>query len=121
MPRGNSGGKRPGAGRPKGVQNAATLEIMAAAKAFAGDALKALHYVALHGKNESARVQAATAILDRGYGRPKQAMEHSGTIASGGVLAVPVTPDAAQWAATAAAQQSLLLSRQHEQHGTEEV
>ena len=73
------GGKRPGAGRPKGRKNAATLEIEAAAKALAGDALAALRQVAQKGKSESARVMAAGALLDRGYGRPRQSVEHSGS------------------------------------------
>jgi hypothetical protein len=30
------------------------------------------------GRNESARVAAAQAVLDRGWGRPVQALEHSG-------------------------------------------
>ncbi len=73
-----NGGPRPGSGRPKGRKNAATLEIEAAAKELAGDALAALKSVALKGKSESARVAAATALLDRGYGRPRQALEHTG-------------------------------------------
>jgi hypothetical protein len=104
------GGPRPGAGRPKGRKNAATLEIEAAAKAHANDALKALLHVAQKSQNDSARVAAATAILDRAYGRPRQALEHSGTIAGGGVLAVPVPVTSEQWAGAAKAQQSALLS-----------
>jgi hypothetical protein len=83
------GGARPGAGRPKGRKDAKTLEIEAAAKEFAGDALQALKTVALKGQSESARVAAATALLDRGYGRPRQAVEHSGE--SGGPVQIHVT------------------------------
>jgi hypothetical protein len=72
------GGVRPGAGRPKGQKDAKTLEIEAAAKRYAGDALKALLHVAKHGTSEGARVAAAVALLDRGYGKPRQAVEHSG-------------------------------------------
>jgi hypothetical protein len=74
------GGKRLGAGRPKGRKSAKTLEIEAAAKAFSGDALRALVAIARKGISESARVAAATALLDRGYGRPRQALEHSGAV-----------------------------------------
>lgn len=77
---GGRGGRRPGAGRPKGRKNAATLEIEAAAKEFAGDALAALKKVATKGRSEGARVAAATALLDRGYGRPRQSIEHSGSV-----------------------------------------
>lgn len=79
-------GKR---GRPKGKRNAHTIELEKKAQEFAGDALKALQHIALKGKSESARVSAATALLDRGYGRPKQAIEHSGE--DGGPLEVVVT------------------------------
>lgn len=72
------GGKRPGAGRPSGRKNAATLEIEAAAKEFTGDALAALKRVATKGKSETARVAAAVALLDRGHGRPRQSVEHTG-------------------------------------------
>ncbi len=72
------GGRRPGAGRPKGRKDAKTLEIEAAAKVYADDALKALAHVAMHGESEPARVSASVALLDRGYGKARQAVEHSG-------------------------------------------
>lgn len=65
-------------GRPPGSKSKTTLEIEAAVRAHAGDAIKALVAVATKGKREAARVAAATALLDRGYGRPKQSLEHSG-------------------------------------------
>ena len=34
-----------------------------------------LAHVAQHGESESARVSAACALLDRGHGRPTQAVE----------------------------------------------
>ncbi len=83
------GGRRPGAGRPKGRLDAKTIEIQDRAKAFAGDALKALVDVAKKSTNDSARVAAATALLDRGFGKAKQAVEHSGE--GGGPLLVTVT------------------------------
>lgn len=72
------GGKRQGAGRPPGRKDGKTLEIEAAAKEHADDALKALVTVAKNGESESARVTAATALLDRGYGKPRQSVEHTG-------------------------------------------
>lgn len=74
------GGKRPGAGRKRGGKNAATLEIEAAAKRYAGDALKALVHVAKQSESDSARVAAASALLDRAYGKPRQSLEHSGEL-----------------------------------------
>lgn len=79
MPR---GGKREGAGRPKGRRDTATIEQRATleelARSHTEAALGALFQIATHGESEAARVSAANAILDRGYGKPKQAMEHSG-------------------------------------------
>lgn len=72
------GGRRPGAGRPKGSKNAKTLEIEARARQHAGDALKALVTVATTSESDSARVAAANALLDRAYGRPKQVTKIEG-------------------------------------------
>lgn len=76
------GGKRPGAGRPKGVRDRATGEQRASledlARTHTEVALNALVAVASGGESESARVGAAVALLDRGYGRPRQAVELSG-------------------------------------------
>jgi hypothetical protein len=76
----------PRGGRPKGSKNKRTLEIEAEAKKHAGNALAALASIAERGESEAARVSAATALLDRGYGRPRQALEHSGT--DGGPIVV---------------------------------
>lgn len=83
------GGRRPGAGRPRGRLSAKTLEIQSAAKGYAAAALKALVDIAENGRSEPARVAAASALLDRGYGKPRQAVEHSGE--GGGPLRVTVT------------------------------
>lgn len=80
MPR---GGRRPGAGRPAGSQNKDTAASRAAlADLVAGHvetAIKTLSDIAQNGESESARVSAATAILDRAYGRPGQAVEITDT------------------------------------------
>jgi hypothetical protein len=41
-------------------------------------ALKALVTMATTGQTEAARISAATALLDRCYGRPPQAVQHAG-------------------------------------------
>lgn len=64
-----------GMGRPKGARNKATLEIEAKARLYCDDALAALHSICRQSESDSARVSAATALLDRGYGRPKQVLE----------------------------------------------
>lgn len=78
------GGKRPGAGRRQGSGNRATKEHKATlsdlARTHTAVALKALVTVATKGESESARVAAANALLDRAYGKPRQSVEHSGTV-----------------------------------------
>lgn len=77
------GGARKGAGRKKGSRSAATQEqqktLSELAKEHSPDALKALVSVMKRGKSDAARVAAANSILDRAYGKPVQAVEHSGT------------------------------------------
>lgn len=74
MPR---GGKRQGAGRPKGRKNNATIEQKASlselARSYVPDALESLAQVMRAGISEAARVSAAIALLDRAYGKPRQA------------------------------------------------
>jgi len=76
MPR---GGRRPGAGRPAGSQNKDTAASRAVlADLVAGHvetAIKTLSDIAQNGESEAARVSASTAILDRAFGRPGQAVE----------------------------------------------
>lgn len=70
------GGARPGAGRPKGSKDKATIEqrgtLAELARAHTDAALQTLVDVCMNGDSASARVTAATAILDRGYGKPAQ-------------------------------------------------
>ncbi|SDY68472.1 hypothetical protein SAMN05444004_102330 [Jannaschia faecimaris] len=72
------GGKRVGAGRPKGSRNKATTAQKTAlselARSHAESALQALAEVAAKGRSESARVTAACALLDRAFGRPGQSV-----------------------------------------------
>lgn len=72
------GGKREGAGRPAGAPNKATAEVMALAQQYTEDAVKELARLALHAESEQARVSAIKELLDRGYGKSKQALEHGG-------------------------------------------
>ena len=69
----NHGGRREGAGRPQGSSNRATKEqgarLSELARLHTEMALDTLVDIASNGKNENARIAAATAILDRGYGR----------------------------------------------------
>ena len=73
------GGKRGGAGRKPGKVSAAKRALMEMAKDHAEEALNVLagimHDVAAP---SAARVSAANAILDRGYGKPPQAITGAG-------------------------------------------
>jgi hypothetical protein len=62
-------------------------DIRSLARAHTKTALKVLAGI----MNEAAaphtaRVSAATALLDRGWGRPKQELEHSGSVDLNGIL-----------------------------------
>lgn len=73
------GGKRPGAGRKPGAVSKAKRELAEMAKEHAELALETLVEVARNkGEAAAARVSAATALLDRGFGRPFQAMQITG-------------------------------------------
>lgn len=75
------GGARPGAGRKPGQVSQAKREIAEMAKDHAAKALQVLIDVANNSKvAPAARVSAATAILDRGYGKPRQAVELDGAV-----------------------------------------
>lgn len=76
------GGKRPGAGRKPGSKDKATAEQSATlselAREHTGTALQVLVQVAKASESDAARVSAANAILDRGYGKPAQHTELTG-------------------------------------------
>jgi len=71
-------GRAAGVGRQKGTPNKATAEIRDAARAYTHEALEVLAHVMRHGTTETARVAAADKLLDRAYGRPAQALRHTG-------------------------------------------
>lgn len=73
------GGSRTGSGRKPGSapkaephQKAALADL---AQHHTESAICALVEVATNGRSEAARVTAATALLDRAYGRPPQALD----------------------------------------------
>ena len=76
------GGFREGAGRPSGSTNKSSPEqsqrLSELAKDYTHDALLTLVDVAKNGRSDAARVSAANALLDRGYGKPavKEEIEH---------------------------------------------
>ena len=78
------GGKRPGAGRKPGQRTKAKIELMEAAKVYTAEALETLAHVMRSGDSEAARVAAADKLLDRGHGKPAQAI----TGADGGPISL---------------------------------
>lgn len=73
-----TGGSRAGAGRPPGSVNETTKAIRAAAQEHGPEMITELVRLAKESESDAARVAAANAVLDRGYGRPKQSLEHVG-------------------------------------------
>lgn len=69
------GGKRDGAGRPKGALNKITRPLREAAAQESEACLETLIHLRDHGESEQVRLAAASAILDRGHGRPRQELE----------------------------------------------
>ena len=64
-------------GNPKG-KPPIIREVQQLARTYTEDAVEALHEVFMDRRaNGSARVQAAVAMLDRGWGRPKQSVDVS--------------------------------------------
>ena len=70
------GGRREGAGRPAGAPIKSTREqgarLSDLAKSYTDIAFSTLVDVAMNGSSDAARVAAANAILDRGYGKPRE-------------------------------------------------
>jgi hypothetical protein len=74
-----NGGKRPGSGRKKGVPNKVAFDLKIAAQQYTPAALETLVQIAQDPEApHSARVQASNALLDRGHGKPVQAIEGTG-------------------------------------------
>jgi hypothetical protein len=71
------GGIREGAGRPVGSQNRATVDMKSRlsflAREYTWTAFDTLLDVCENGQSDSARIAAATALLDRGFGKPREA------------------------------------------------
>jgi hypothetical protein len=72
------GGPRKGAGRKPGAVSKAKRELADMAKDHADSALNVLKSIMENDQEPaSARVSAANAIIDRGYGKPPQALQHT--------------------------------------------
>jgi D-alanyl-D-alanine carboxypeptidase len=65
-------------GRPKGIPNKSTAEIKELAQTYSAKALETLSAIMRNSDNDAARIAAAKELLDRGYGKATQSMEHTG-------------------------------------------
>lgn len=72
-----AGGKRLGAGRPKGAANKATASVRALAQKYGPAAIKTLSEIMENSESDTARITAAKELLDRAYGKPTPLIEPS--------------------------------------------
>src|SRR5277367_854047 len=79
-------------GRPKGVSKVVVADIRALAKTYGEDAIEALVSVMGNAKTPpAARVAAAIAVLDRGFGKPSQRMDIAGGLTLEELLMARIT------------------------------
>lgn len=82
-------------GRPKEVG-----EVKELARQHTVEAIETLVDIMKHGDRDASRVSAAEAILDRGWGKPSQAIEHDGNLALiHGYIDVPRRENKDEWLA----------------------
>lgn len=82
-------GKKTG-GRQKGTPNKVTADVKELAQSYGAEAITALVEIVRDGEApHAARVSAVKELLDRGYGKAKQAVEHSGAMVYNVVTGVP--------------------------------
>lgn len=81
------GGKRAGAGRRKGSVNKLAADIKALAQPYGPEALDVIVSAMRDGEKLADRLTAAKEMLDRGYGRPAQAVTGEG----GGPVALSIS------------------------------
>jgi hypothetical protein len=86
-------GGNAGKGRRPGVPNKATAAVREIAQIYTVEAVEALAGVMRDpAAPPAARVSAATALLDRGHGKPRQELEHSGPDGRDLIPATEVNP-----------------------------
>ncbi len=85
------GGKRSGAGRPKGAKGKTAPEIKALAREHGEEAINTLVDLMRNAESEMVRERAAMDLLDRGIGKPVQEI----TGGDGGPIVVQVVNFAA--------------------------
>lgn len=87
-------GGNAGKGRPAGRPNRATRELKALAQKYTEEAVRTLAEAMREPLAPTAsRVAAAIALLDRGHGKPTQAIEHSGSLTLEQLIAQTFKPE----------------------------
>lgn len=84
------GGKREGAGRPKGSPNKATAAIREVAGQYTEQAVNTLVSILAGGEGipAAAQVAAARELLDRAHGKPSQSVDVNGDLSFKGLEVV---------------------------------
>ena len=72
------GGFQPGRSGNPGGRPKEDPDIKQLARSWSREALETLYQLMRNADKDSVRLAAAEAILDRGWGRPAQALEHTG-------------------------------------------
>lgn len=75
---------KPGQSGNPGGRKRTDQDLQALIRSYCPMAIQTLAEIARNGTNERARVMAATALLDRGYGKPIQRVE--GAAEGGGII-----------------------------------
>lgn len=70
----SKGGARPGAGRKAGGTNSVPPDIKQLARRYAGESIQTVYNVMKKSKLEGNRIAAAQILMDRGFGKPSQAL-----------------------------------------------
>ena len=91
---GNPGGRR--------KKTAEDIQIQQLARQHGTTAINALVKIATKGKSESARITAAIALLDRGFGKPTQPVESDTNLVSYVISDHPMTNE--EWLAKCCAE-----------------
>jgi hypothetical protein len=87
----------PGTGRPKGSMNADKLELSSRCRVNDEKHIKILEQIAEFSSNEGYRMTAIRDLMDRGHGRPRQAIDAAGSVTLVVNTGVETHPNFGSW------------------------
>jgi hypothetical protein len=70
-------------GRKKGSINKATADIKALTEPYSAEAVEKLYWLLNNGESHQVQLSAARELIDRRFGKPPQAIAHSGEVDMG--------------------------------------